>query len=113
MFVRNLSYVTTETDLKGAFEPFGQLTELILPLDEETEKSKGFAFIEFAMPEHAVAALNGLDGTVFMGRLLHILPGEEKIKVTKAPIRLESTANTSYKKGFYIFSKFLLLKIVN
>ena len=58
---------------------------------------KGFAFVEYQMPEHAVAAVNALDGTVFMGRLLHILPGEEREKNQRAP-RLESTANTSFKK---------------
>ena len=81
LFVRNLSYLATESDLKTAFEIYGTLTELVLPLDEETQKPKGFAFVEYQMPENAVAAVNALDGTVFMGRLLHILPGEERTTV--------------------------------
>ena len=81
LFVRNLSYLVSETDLKTAFESYGTLTELVLPLDDETQKPKGFAFVEYQMPENAVAAVNALDGTVFMGRLLHILPGEERTTV--------------------------------
>ena len=41
----------------------------------------GFAFITFMMPEHAVEAFNELDGRVFQGRLLHILPAKPKRNV--------------------------------
>ena len=40
LFVRNLSYLASESDLKTAFEIYGTLTELVLPLDEETQKPK-------------------------------------------------------------------------
>lgn len=40
--------------------------------------SMGFAFVTFMMPEHAVQAFNDLDGHVFQGRLLHILPAKPK-----------------------------------
>lgn len=49
-----------------------------LPLDARSSQSKGIAFIHFAEAEQAVEALSGLDGTVFQGRLLHILPAAAK-----------------------------------
>ena len=41
LFVRNLSYLCTETDMKELFEQYGTLTELILPIDDTTERPKG------------------------------------------------------------------------
>jgi multiple RNA-binding domain-containing protein 1 len=49
-----------------------------LPLDKETKKQKGFAYILYHIPEHAVKAFIELDNKFFMGRLLHILPSREK-----------------------------------
>ena len=49
-----------------------------MPLDKETKKQKGFAYILYHIPEHAVKAYIELDNKFFMGRLLHILPSREK-----------------------------------
>ncbi|XP_038059469.1 probable RNA-binding protein 19 [Patiria miniata] len=78
LFVRNLPYVCQEEDLETLFSKYGPLTEVNLPIDPLTKKIKGFAFITFMMPEHAVKAFTDLDGKTFQGRLLHILPGKEK-----------------------------------
>ena len=80
IFVRNLSYATTEEDLEKLFSEFGPLTETSLPVDRHTRKQKGFAFITFMMPEHAVAAFSALDGKSFQGRLLHLLPAKAKVE---------------------------------
>jgi len=80
IFVRNLSYATTEEDLEKLFSDFGPLTETNLPVDRHTRKQKGFAFITFMMPEHAVAAFSALDGKSFQGRLLHLLPAKAKVE---------------------------------
>lgn len=78
LYVRNLSYACTSEDLETLFSPFGQLTEVYLPLDPHLKKHKGFAFVTFVFPEHAVQAMKELDKQIFQGRLLHILPGESK-----------------------------------
>ncbi|CAG0915323.1 unnamed protein product [Notodromas monacha] len=77
LFIRNLSYSATEEDLEALFTPFGQVTEINLPVNKTTRRILGFAFISFLFPEHAVKALQDLDGTAFQGRLLHILPSKE------------------------------------
>ncbi|CAF3032171.1 unnamed protein product [Rotaria sp. Silwood2] len=76
LFVRNLSYRTTEQDLEKLFNPFGQITNINMPIDSLTKQPKGFAHITFMFPEHALRAFNELDGHAFQGRLLHILPGK-------------------------------------
>ncbi|CAF1103966.1 unnamed protein product [Rotaria sp. Silwood1] len=76
LFVRNLSYRTTEQDLEKLFNPFGQITNINMPIDNLTKQPKGFAHITFMFPEHALRAFNELDGHAFQGRLLHILPGK-------------------------------------
>jgi multiple RNA-binding domain-containing protein 1 len=59
----------------------------------ETKQIKGFAYVLFMIPEHAIKAYTELDGCIFQGRLLHVLPAKEK----PAP-RAENADDTTYKK---------------
>ena len=78
LFVRNLPYTATESDLVEAFGSYGDLTEVHVVLNKETQKSKGIAFVEFEDEACASAALQEMDGSIFRGRLIHILPSQEK-----------------------------------
>lgn len=73
-----MSYSCTEDDIQKLFEAHGPLSEVNLPLDKVTNKTIGIGYVTFLMPEHAVKAFNELDGSVFQGRLLHILPSKAK-----------------------------------
>jgi multiple RNA-binding domain-containing protein 1 len=88
LFIRNLSYRTTEQDLEQLFSPFGQITNINMPIDSLSKQPKGFAHVTFMFPEHALKAFNELDGHAFQGRLLHILPGK-----TQQQDSSESTTN--------------------
>ncbi|XP_078523265.1 putative RNA-binding protein 19 [Lissotriton helveticus] len=74
LFVRNLPYSCTEDDLQTLFSKYGPISETHFPIDSLTKKPKGFAFITFMIPEHAVKAYAEVDGHVFQGRMLHVLP---------------------------------------
>lgn len=50
----------TEDVLRSAFVPFGEVVDIQIPLDYETEKHRGFAFIEFELPEDAAAAIDNM-----------------------------------------------------
>ncbi|XP_016058588.1 PREDICTED: probable RNA-binding protein 19 [Miniopterus natalensis] len=95
LFVRNLPYTSTEEDLEGIFSKYGPLSELHYPIDSLTKKPKGFAFVTFMFPEHAVKAYADVDGQVFQGRMLHVLPSTIKKEATE-----DATApgSSSYKK---------------
>ncbi|SMN18165.1 similar to Saccharomyces cerevisiae YPR112C MRD1 Essential conserved protein that is part of the 90S preribosome [Maudiozyma saulgeensis] len=78
LFLRNILYSATEQDFKELFEPFGEMNEVHVALDTRTGQSKGFAYIQFKDPEDAIRAYIELDKQIFQGRLLHILPADEK-----------------------------------
>lgn len=76
LFVRNLPYTATEAELQELFEQCGSVSEVHLVLDRASKKSKGFALVQFSDPQDAVKAHAELDGSIFQGRLIHILPGK-------------------------------------
>ena len=81
LFVGNLSFNTTENELRSLFEPFGQITRVHIATDRETGRSRGFAFVEMSNDEEASRAMSALDGKEFEGRA---------IKVNEARPRSES-----------------------
>nr|CAD7453395.1 unnamed protein product [Timema tahoe] len=78
IFVRNLSFTVTEEELTELLSKYGPLAELIMPVDRLSRKAKGFALVTFVIPENASTAYTELDGSVFHGRMLHLLPGKAK-----------------------------------
>ena len=72
LFVGNMSFQTTEGDLRTLFEPFGQITRVHMAMDRETGRARGFAFIEMPNDEEAAKAMAGLDGKEFGGRNLKV-----------------------------------------
>lgn len=63
LLVRNLSRSTTEQEIRILFSTHGTVTECNLVLDQETGKSKGFAFVEMPNDNEANAALSALHET--------------------------------------------------
>ncbi|MCI4375294.1 hypothetical protein PGIGA_G00107740 [Pangasianodon gigas] len=96
LFVRNLPYTCTEEELKELFTKHGHLSELHFPIDSLTKKPKGFAFVTYMIPENAVTALAQLDGHIFQGRILHIIPS--RIKKEKPEQGPNAPGSSSYKR---------------
>ena len=86
IYVGNLSYNTTETGLKEAFEKYGQVDSVKIIVDRYTGRSKGFAFVEMPSDEEAKAAIAEMDGKELDGRT---------IKVDEARPRPERTERRS------------------
>src|SRR5208282_1817683 len=59
LFVGNLSFQTTESELNELFKPFGQVTRVNLVKDRETGRARGFAFVEMPNDEEAAKAIGG------------------------------------------------------
>jgi len=72
LFVGNLSYATTEADLRAYFGAVAPPSQVVLPVDRETGRPRGFAFVEFADRAHAVDAIQRFNGQVFNGRPLAV-----------------------------------------
>jgi cold-inducible RNA-binding protein len=72
LFVGNMSFQTTEADLRALFESFGQITRVHLAMDRETGRARGFAFVEMPNDAEAAKAIAELDGKEFGGRNLKV-----------------------------------------
>jgi cold-inducible RNA-binding protein len=72
LFVGNLPYDTTEDEIRQHFSPAGNLSYVSIPLDRETGKKRGFAFVEFADAQQAQEAIRQFNNQPFKGRPLAV-----------------------------------------
>lgn len=72
LFVGNLPYDVTEVELREFFSSIGPLSTVIIPVDRETGKRRGFAFVEFTDPAKAQEASRLLNNQPFKGRNITI-----------------------------------------
>ena len=72
LFVGNMSFQTTEADLRALFEPFGQIARIHIVTDRETGQPRGFAFVEMTKDEDAAKAMTALNGKEVSGRALRV-----------------------------------------
>ena len=72
LYVGNLSFDTTENDLRRLFEAFGTVTSCNLIMDKMTDKSRGFAFVELSSPAEATKAIAEMNGKDVVGRALTV-----------------------------------------
>lgn len=72
IYVGNLSYDTTERDLEAAFAAYGAVTSARVATDRETNRPRGFGFVEMANQAEAQAAIGGLNGSQLQGRTLTV-----------------------------------------
>lgn len=68
LYVGNLSFNLTDADLKQAFEQYGEVASATIVNDRETQRSKGFAFVEMIDEAAAQEAISKMNGTEFFGR---------------------------------------------
>ena len=81
IFVGNLSFETTDDDLRTEFAAFGELTSVTILKDKFTNKSRGFGFVEMANKEEATKAVEALNGKNINGRTINAAearPREER-----------------------------------
>ncbi|XP_043968752.1 probable RNA-binding protein 19 [Gambusia affinis] len=97
LFIRNLPYTCTEEEMKELFAKYGPLSEMLFPIDNLTKRPKGFAFVTYMIPENAVVALAKLDGHIFQGRMLHVLPSTVKKEKSESS-ESGGPGSSSYKR---------------
>jgi cold-inducible RNA-binding protein len=78
LFVGNLTYSVTNTDLETLFGQYGQVTSAQVITDRETGRSRGFGFVEMASAEDANAAIEALNGKDHDGRSLTVNIARER-----------------------------------
>ncbi|NJM56745.1 MAG: RNA-binding protein [Synechococcales cyanobacterium RU_4_20] len=89
IYVGNLSFQATEDNVKEIFGEYGTISRVSLPIDRETGRMRGFAFIEMADEASEDKAIGELDGAEWLGR---------QLRVSKARPR-EERGGSSYTRG--------------
>ena len=78
IFVGNLPFRAEREDVVQLFAPFGEIINCSLPLERDTGRKRGFAFVEMADESIESTAIDGLQGTELMGRPLRINKAEPR-----------------------------------
>jgi RNA recognition motif-containing protein len=78
IFVGNLPFRAEQEDVVELFAPYGEVVNCSLPLERDTGRKRGFAFVEMADPEMESRAIDGLQGAELMGRPLRINKAEPR-----------------------------------
>lgn len=78
MYVSNLSFHTTDDDLKALFEQYGSVSSAKVITDKATGRSRGFGFVEMGSNDEADKAMKGLNNQEVEGRAMSVSIAKEK-----------------------------------
>ncbi len=92
IYVGNLSFRTSEAELREKFEEFGNVSQVDVITDRETGRSKGFAFVEMNNNDEANAAINAMNGFNL---------GDRELRVNEARPREERPRGGGGGRGGY------------
>ena len=78
IYVGNLSFDAEVEDLQQLFAEYGSVRKCSLPLDRETGRKRGFAFVEMAEANDETKAINDLQDVEWMGRMIRVNKAEPR-----------------------------------
>jgi RNA recognition motif-containing protein len=78
VFVGNLDFNTTRSEVQNLFAEIGEIRDVFLPMDRESGRPRGFAFVEFASDEDAAKAIERFNGHELGGRALRVNAAEDR-----------------------------------
>ena len=78
LYVGNLAYTVTETELRDAFGEAGNVVDVKVVLDRDTGRPRGFAFVEMSTDDEAGKAISSLSGLEISGRAINVSEARER-----------------------------------
>ena len=78
VFVGNLDFNTTRAEVQTLFAQIGEIKDVFLPMDRESGRPRGFAFVEYASEEDAAKAIEKFNGFELGGRALRVNAAEDR-----------------------------------
>jgi len=78
IFIKKLSYDTTEATLRAAFEPFGKVKSCNIVMDVAAGRSKGFGFVEMPDKKKAAKAIAALHKSKLEGKTIMVKESKSK-----------------------------------
>lgn len=97
LFVGNLSFQATESELRALFEPFGPVGRVHLAMDRETGRARGFGFVEMTNDDDARKAIAALDGKDLGGRKIKV--NEARPKERSGPGQRDNRGGSGNRGG--------------
>ena len=82
VFVGNLDFNTTKEEVQSLFSQVGELRDVFLPVDRESGRKRGFAFVEYASDDDAAKAIERFNGYELAGRALRVNAAEDRPRRT-------------------------------
>jgi cold-inducible RNA-binding protein len=77
VYVGNLAYTITQDELREFFSPCGEISDVSIPVDRETRRARGFAFVEFK-DRDAIKAAMDMTGQSLKGRTVNVSEAKER-----------------------------------
>jgi RNA recognition motif-containing protein len=99
LFVGNMSFRTTEAELRSLIEPLGQITRVQIITDRDTGRARGFAFVEMPNDDEATKVVAALNGKEVGGRALNV--NEARPKPARAMPRRDDGARAVFSHEDY------------
>lgn len=81
IYVGNISFDAVESELRSAFAEHGSVAKVQMPLDRETGRSRGFAFVTMSSADEHAAAIEGMNESEVSGRVIYVSESLAKDKV--------------------------------
>lgn len=98
LFVGNLSFQTSESELRSIFEPYGEVARARVITDRDTGRSRGFAFVEMANDDEANRAVEAVNGKEVGGRALTVSEARPKPERTGGGMRDRGQRERTYSR---------------
>lgn len=95
IFIANLDWEITSEDLKTTFSAFGPVTYAHVVYEKDTKRSKGFGYVEMEETDHAINAINALNGMEINGRKLDVKIASPK---GNRPVKKPEAEKKPYEK---------------
>lgn len=90
IYIGNLSFLASEDDIRAVFAEYGEVSRISLPVDRDTGRKRGFAFVDMADEASEDKAIEELDGAEWLNR---------QLKVNKARPQGEGNTGDSNSRG--------------
>jgi RNA recognition motif-containing protein len=102
IFIANLDWEITSEDLKTTFSAFGPVTYAHVVYEKDTKRSKGFGYVEMEETDHAINAINALNGMEVNGRKLDVKVASPK---GNRPVKKIAPEKKNYPKKIFSTDK--------
>ncbi|MCJ1484036.1 hypothetical protein MMC06_004204 [Schaereria dolodes] len=99
LYVGNIHFSITESDLQNVFEPFGEL-EFVQLQKEEQGRSRGYGFVQFRDPNQAREALEKMNGFDLAGRPIRVGLGNDKFTPESTANLLQRFQGQEHQRGY-------------